>query len=203
MVFTGAGNLAGALIARIDANSSTHNDFTYEAWVMPTTSKGSESFIDNAYTTVGGINFAITPTTDLLFYGDAHVNSNIPISSVLPVGSWTHIAVVRHNGFDTFYVNGQATGAGTYDTYSYTKLDIGIGGDLAGGFGAFEGKIARVRVSKVARYLNNFTPLLSDPPLTSDSDTLFLLDPTNSTFVNRAAGGGAMTNNGSVTFVAL
>ena len=208
MVFTAAGNLAGALVAPIDADNSTYNDFTYEAWVMPTTSNGSESFIDNEYLTPGGINFLNYPSTDFFFFHTPPYgrSSNLRTYGVLPVSSWTHIAVVRHNGVDTFYVNGTANGTPLADNYSYMTTGIGIGGPFIVnefGYDAFEGKIARVRVSKVARYLNTFTPLLTDPPLTSDSDTLFLLDPTNSTFTNGAPGGGAMTNNGSVTFTSI
>ena len=201
MVFTGVGNLTSTMTAAIDSSSS-HNDFTYEAWVKPTTTKDSQSFIENDYTTAGGIALAVyTGSTNFLFYGANHAASNRQINGALPVGSWTHIAVVRHNDNDTFYVNGVAIGSPVGDTYSYTKTAVAIGGDT--GFTNFVGNIARVRISKVARYLNTFTPLLTDPPLTSDSDTLFLLDPTDSTFVNGATGGGAMTNNGSVTFTPL
>ena len=169
---------------------------------MPTTTKSSESIIDNAYSSAGGINIAVSGSTDLLFYGAAGYGGTALMGG-LPVNAWTHLAVVRHNGIDTFFLNGTAAIGLVADMNPYTKTSVGIGGDLAGGFGSFVGEIARIRISKVARYLTTFTPSLTDPPLTSDSDTLFLLDPTNSSFVNGSSGGAVMTNNGSVTFVVL
>ncbi len=93
--------------------------------------------------------------------------------SVLPVGVWTHLAMVRNSGNWSLYLNGaniaisllagQAPSTPTADFY------IGAANHLNS---FFNGAIDEVRISQIARYTSNFTPLST--PFTTDGNTIAL-----------------------------
>jgi hypothetical protein len=90
----------------------------------------------------------------------------VSISILSYINKWTHFAIVCDNGTNHIYVDGVEFG-------SYT-LEIDIDSFSIGNSepGPFPGKISNFRVSNIARYEANFTPML---PLTADDDTILLL----------------------------
>jgi hypothetical protein len=96
------------------------------------------------------------------------------------INVWTHIAIVNNNTIqyvDVYYdgvLQTNHTGYGGPSNYQNTSaLYIGkIGG--SGDFQYLAGVLSGIRISKVARYIQNFT--LPTEVLASDSDTLLLMN---------------------------
>jgi hypothetical protein len=121
------------------------------------------------------------------------------IGSCTARGVWTHVAVVNNGGGSAqkVYYNGveQTKISGTYQSNGWTNTagDLYIGrlsnhyGDYAS---HFDGKLAMVRISNTAKYLNTFTSTTS---YGVESDTVLFLDKFNPVVDAKAH---PITNNG-------
>ena len=180
--FDGSGDYLTSTSANT-ANAMGTGDWTVEGWVYRTSgaadmvifdtvgiSAGSADYIRIFVNTGGGVSFwkystATTTTT-----------------SAMPIGAWSHFAVVRESGSIKIYVNGVQgnttyTDTGSNYTCSASRPAIGINGyDAAAN--AFAGYLSNIRAVKgTAVYTANFTPPTS--PLTSITNTGLLINATN------------------------
>ena len=136
------GRNGDVIIAARDGYSLSGNNFGIEAWVLPfgngynifccepAHNYTAQIFASGADSTGfylgvknnqdGTYSFVAAVITDT--NGVAQVGDPLP----LVTNAWTHLAVVRDNGTNTFYVNGVAHGASTIDTPS-TNAPTGTG----------------------------------------------------------------------------
>lgn len=110
----------------------------------------------------GGLNISLGDGSNLLFAGIAkgggtYSTLNTPANSV-PVGTWSHIALVRSNGVMTFYINGVSSASLSDSEAVTTDGTILIGKHDIRDDMYLNGKIDEFRVSSVARWTSNFTP---------------------------------------------
>ena len=110
----------------------------------------------------GGLNISLGDGSNLLFAGIAkgggtYSTLNTPANSV-PVGTWSHIALVRSNGVMTFYINGVSSASLSDSEAVTTDGTILIGKHDIRDEMYLNGKIDEFRVSSVARWTSNFTP---------------------------------------------
>lgn len=150
-------------------------DFTFEAWIYPTSTSGRRGI----YATSGGsgsvYKFVIHLDSGIL---KVHINNAAGINtywngtSAITANIWTHIAVIRAGGIWTLYINGVANGTGT-NTFNITATNettyIGYGGEAY--FTEFVGYIDELRITKgIARYTANFTPPTSELSSVGDAN---------------------------------
>ncbi|NBU70736.1 MAG: LamG domain-containing protein [Bacteroidetes bacterium] len=94
-------------------------------------------------------------------------SGSIVSAQVLPIQTWLHIAVVRE-GLGTnqtkLYINGITDGIGTSTQDFNDANTMYIGADKTGGNNAYL-YMQDLRITKVARYTNNFNPPTSPFPL--------------------------------------
>ena len=178
-----------------DFNFGT-NDFTLECWVnFSSVTAGYQAIIDRRGSgspdTTGYLLIVETDNTLHFYAADETGTSwaiNLNSGSIANLlGVYTHIAVVRYNNVFTMYLNGVSV-ATTYNELSLNPVSedmkIGVGSPLitTGITGAnfLNGYLDEVRISKVARWTENFAPpirpygednLLIETPYTEPSFT--------------------------------
>ena len=166
--FTGGSNNKLSITDGLNDFAFGTGDFTIEGWVNPTTySYTSASVIwysNNVCLSIYQGKF------NCYIYGSGYVFSN-PTKGV--TYEWTHLALVRSGGIITLYVNGVMSDSVTYNNNisSPQLINIGMYGSSTE---IYYGYIDEFRVSKVARYLEPFTP--PTQLVGTDSNTIFYLD---------------------------
>lgn len=154
-------------------------DVTVEGYFKIPVSNQNIQFFNMSTTEAPGRIVVYTSATGTLRY-NRYGSSEITVNSsttLVPVGTWFHLAVVRSGSTITYYVNG--TNAGT-------TSDAGTLGNGTGGFGIATSipngiLFDEVRVSKdVTRYTANFTPaaqeFIGSSPAVSTSTTRYTYD---------------------------
>lgn len=202
-------------ITPYNANHNLSNlNFTIEAWVYPTTTGAIRSIV-NTWQIGGAWIFEIAASNALRF---AYTNVasgistiSVPGSTVIPVFTWTHVAVVRNGATLSMYVNGILDitfNIGTQTIYYYNgenkNIRIGIVDSTTG---PFNGYISNVRIVKgTAVYTTEFTPpttVLTNIPntlyLTGRSIRLQDLSSNNYAVTPSTAGTAMIAYNGPVT----
>jgi len=139
-------------------------DFTVECWVLPTHEPSADDTtilsLGNRYygtenhfaTNMNGIEIRISQNTDgngLGFVIPPGYNF-VHRGYYLPVGKWTHLALVKNGSNTSLYVDGvSAMGRiGTWNTTEY--LDLAVGGDGRLDTGNFKGFISNIKVATSA-----------------------------------------------------
>ena len=88
------------------------------------------------------------------------------VGEVVPIGEWSHIAMVRSANTMSWYVNGMQVA--TRNDSSAILID-GIGNFVGAGYSTttyrFTGAMDDIRISTVARYTGNFTPPTAPHPV--------------------------------------
>ncbi len=146
----------------------------------------------------------------LLLYSNDHIaillgNVEWGISdSVLQVGVWTHLALVRYSGYWSLYVNGKSISMSdvTNQAPITPSTDFYVGAANHGG-AFFNGAIDEVRISNVARYTSNFTP--PSAPFTTDANTVALYhlnEGTSDTTADASGNGNTLTLVNNPTWIA-
>jgi hypothetical protein len=199
---TGWGNYFGSssdyLTTPASNSSATFGTGTYtvEAWIYPTAYNASNSFFLGSN---GSGTFQAGLTSAGYLFGSCAAVGNFTAStSIIPLNTWTHVALVRNstssNG-GTYYVNGVA--AGTYtDANNYTATpNVWIGTTSPATSYFFSGYISNLRVVKGSTvYTGNFTP--STTPLTAITNTSLLTCQSNR-FVDNSSNNYSLTTNGT------
>lgn len=134
------------------------NSFTIEFWVNPYNTGTNRPLFDNRSPDVvdQGLDIYLSSTNTVIVGSTA--TTYITGTTVLPLYSWNHIALVRNVNSIILYVNGVQTGA-TYtasETQNFTNSSIKIGYGAQANY--FNGYISNYRIVQSAVYTSNFTP---------------------------------------------
>lgn len=135
-------------------------DFTVEAWVYNLSS--SPGYIIDARSSGSGGNWCFyggNGTNSLSWYNNSTITSSgVPI----PLNAWVHVAMVRHSGTSTLYVNGvQGTSWSDTTNYVSSTTSLTIGAEYlfnASSYFWWDGYICDLRIANTAMYTANFTP---------------------------------------------
>ena len=151
-------------------------DFTVECWAKMTDTK-SNSGVCHLSATAQGLSTS-NPQNDIGIFQNSNVwkcwaAGSTRVTTIKPVvGVWTHLALVRHSGKTTLYVNGEQGFDPVTDTSNYDDTYIAIGGYYDDNY-LFKGRISNFRVVKgTAVYTSSFRP--STEPLTNITNTKLL-----------------------------
>ena len=132
-------------------------DFTIEFWVYPTSSAGTQVFLDQRTGTSTRVAPTIYTSASVVYY---YVNGNNRISGTSPsLNQWSHFAISRSGTSTKMFINGTQIGSTYTDTFDYvaSPVRIGDGNDGAGPY-PYSGYIDDLRITKgYARYTSNFT----------------------------------------------
>ena len=182
--------------------------FTVEAWIYPLARhSGGGAVLGYVFgqMAVAGANvdwsFGPDSNGNLVLFWYAGGNQISKWTSVIPLNTWTHIALSVNNGTIRMFVNGvQETLTGlTSTTASATTVNYcSSGGYLYAGstWQGFNGYISNLRViGKRAVYTTTFTP--STTPLVATTDTTLLTCQQNG-FADMSAANWALTITGGV-----
>lgn len=152
-------------------------DFTVECWVYSASTAANQMVIGQwlQVANSGGWAFGVGSSAVFFSLGSvSEASAFITSSTTINLNTWYHITVVRFGSNFTMYINGNSVGTGTSTTtraaLSSVNLSMGNYYAAAGTMGAasanyFSGYVDDLRISRVARYLGNFTP-----PTTSYTD---------------------------------
>jgi uncharacterized repeat protein (TIGR02543 family) len=160
-------------------------DFTAELWVKPTVNVRYESFIDLGLNRGGSyLGYDGDGGNRIMFY-DGGLGGG---DKIVPLNTWTHIAVVRSSTLLKMFVNGtEANRSANHNkNFTYTKVHIGSYGQSVANY---IGCMASVRVVKSAVYSANFTP--------ASVGSFPALPNAVSPLVSLLAGGNALYNSGT------
>ena len=174
---------------------STPTSWTIEWWMYPTITAGS--YILQNYTTSGATIYGLDFNYNQQSAGTVSVGTYNGSSAGAPQfyltypvanNAWTHVAVVRNGSGTnniTLYINGAVANTGTYTTWpapGNSTTYIGAR-NYTGVQNYFGGYISNLRsVIGNALYTSAFTP--SSTPLTTVSNTAFLLNSTNAGIID-------------------
>jgi hypothetical protein len=180
------------------ANAASQT-FTIEAWVYHTArTTPSQIYYSQPIAIKGTVatgavymNLGINDSGNLIFYHFNGGQISFTGSSVIPLSTWTHVAVVVSGGTATLYVNGVSAGSGTwYGIAAAGQNTTSIFGFAPGGL-AFNGYISNLRVSSNARSIS--VPVA---PYANDATTDFLTCQ-SPTVIDNSNNALAITVNGN------
>ena len=150
--------------------------FTYECWVRFAST--AATYIFDQRTAFGTASVALLyDSSGLDYYQGGSRRINYVWTPTL--NQWYHVALVRHSGTTTLYVDGVDRG-NFADSLTYVQGNSTlVVGRWHGGASGFNGHMDEIRVSKIARYTAGFTAPTA--AFTNDSDTILLVhcDGTN------------------------
>lgn len=151
----------------LDANqfNLSSGNFTIEAWIKPTTAPAFAGIFGMSHNSTFQ-EIAITLETGVLTVYSSSGGGSWNIFSgstgiTVPIGIWSHIAVVRNGAVMTVYFNGVGTVLTTPNLTESTTLYHDVTHTpCVGAYGTyrFVGFIDNLRVTQAARYTDNFTP---------------------------------------------
>jgi hypothetical protein len=188
------------------ANTSTNlipgtSQFTLEAWVNPTdyvlynqiVTKGSAS------ATTGSWLLGIIITTGELYWqhsGDTSIRAQ-----VIPLTSWSHVAVTRDSSNNLrLYVNGVlGSTTTTYTTNLSETSDLRIGRGRTTSTNYFNGYISNVRFIKGVALYTGSTFTVPTFPLTATAETQLLAAQNINPLVDNSTNGFTLVSSGSST----
>ncbi|NBW20793.1 MAG: hypothetical protein EBR82_73805, partial [Caulobacteraceae bacterium] len=159
-------------------------DFTFEAWIYPTTS--STDRIIYTQTTSGNnfVNLALTTTNTFSVQINASgAGNNVTSTGTVATNAWTHIAATRQSGVVKLFINGVLDGSGTRNVDLQISTTIPTIGTFShASILNFAGYISDFRIYKgVAKYTGNFNPPSSTANATIAAGNDSLVDvPTSS-----------------------
>ena len=142
------------------------------------------------------MNLGVNGSGNLIFYHYDGTARTITGSSVIPLNTWTYVALTISGGTATIYVNGTSVGSGTwYGIQAAGQSSTSYFGRPATSGSALylNGYISNLRVSSIARTIS--TPATS---YSNDANTNFLTLQ-SATVVDNSTNAYAITNTGTVT----
>jgi hypothetical protein len=166
-------------------------DYTVEAWINPTALPPSATYGGAIITNTSGSNgweLRYTTAARIAVVYPGIAGYDIAAAGSVPIGAWTHVAVVKSGTTVRAYINGAQYSVAT-SSPAETNLAWKIG---YSGFGYFSGRISNLRIIKgTALYTAAFTPPTAE--LTAVSGTSLLTCLGNSI-------SDSSSNNAAVTF---
>ena len=122
-------------------------DFTVEFWgLVPAPGTGTHEFVSQGGTAGSNFYIGYDATSGNIQAGDKWVNTGVAI----PVGTWTHFALVNSSGTATLYVNGASMGTQTGYSITSGVTNFAIGKQYDG-TGFINGTIDQLRIWNIAR----------------------------------------------------
>ena len=190
---------------------TSSGDFTIEFWVKPDIYSNSPYFVDfrndgsNTGTTGRIVWYLPSSSGKPTFWVDG--SARIVANSVISLGAWTHLALVRSSQVSTMYVNGVSQGTWADSTF-YGNAPLVIGQRQGTASQSMDGVISNFRILKgTALYTNNFTP--PSAALTNITNSVLLCCQSNSSATAaavyatpEAGGAGSITANGDISAAA-
>lgn len=148
-------------------NFTLSGDFTLELWYNAASLPGSG--LTPFFTFSDGHLFYIGYDGGNTVYDFFKGGSKVSLNAVtINTATWYHAACVRSGNTIKIYHNGTETTSGTYTGTINATLQLGVYSSFY-----WNGYYDEVRVSNVARYTSNFTPITR--PFLPDSNSLLLL----------------------------
>ena len=176
------------------------NDFTMETWIYPTNLSGRLWFFSS-----NTDNVDLNGNGGIFYFGPGGIYSSAT-NTVITVGTWHHIALVRSSGTITLYVNGNSVmsqnGIG-YNSSSNRAIDIAYSASQGNGY--FTGRMSNFRIVSGTALYNGSTITSPTAALPVISGTQLLLNTTNDAnfLKDSSTNNFTVTNNGGVTSTAL
>jgi hypothetical protein len=172
------------------SSTSEAGNFTLEGWVNP--SAATTGVVISWGSETSNRVYMYVTNTGVLGWG-VFLVGDFNLGGSVPVGAWSHIAIVRSGTTVTGYVNGASVGTTTYSGTAGNTGGFGIGANRAGA-SPFTGYISNARaVQGTAVYTANFTPPTT--PLTAITNTSLLCLQDNR-FKDNSTNAFAITVNG-------
>ena len=150
---------------------------TVEAWVMLGAAPTTRGWIiNNSATTTGYFGVAIEAARTITVWSDSNVTAVVTSATLIPLGTWTHIAVTYVNQLLVIYINGvrDTNTIGKSTVWQAATLGtVYIGRQASAAAQYFPGYITNLRmVYGLAVYTSKFT--VPSSPLTAIDTTVFL-----------------------------
>ena len=177
--FDGTGDYLNA--SYLSSNFGT-GDFTLELWVYNTSRTDYNVFLDaRSDATANPFAFGITPSGYLYYYTGTEYAS----STVIPLNTWTHVAIARSGTTIKLFQNGvQILSRTDSSNLTGTSTTIITIGRAVQGVGHFFGYMSNYRIVKgTAVYTSGFLPPAA--PLTAVTNTSLLLNFTNAGIIDQ------------------
>jgi len=183
--FNGSNQYLTAIPVNVPLLMIGANNFTIEAWIFPTSAQQNGTIIDFSGASASG-----TEPYFGLYSGQLVLSTKyslqLIIASAPAINTWSHVALVRYNGFTSIYLNGVQNGNILADTtlwsISPTATPVIGGSGYSRGTYLFTGSISNLRVvNGIAVYTGNFTVPAATLTNTQSSGTNISAIPTPST----------------------
>jgi hypothetical protein len=188
------------------------DDFTVECWIYVSnygSSPHKPVIIGSGY---NGLVFYLG-NDGTLWCGQYGVGNNANSTGVIPLNTWTHVAVTRSGSTARLFINGTIDGIGSWSATLNGSSTPAIGIDPANSLQKFTGYIDDFRITKgISRYNSNFTiPSSAYPDNTYTPVTATVIDLTKNkitgTFTNgvdyNIFNGGSLVFDGTSSYVSL
>ena len=202
--FNGSSYLsAGTTLFNYTTGNASTTTFTIEAFIYLNSYQTAANIFHNPCIIGKGdvyLNLGVNGSGNLIFYHYDGTIRSITGSSVIPLATWTYVAVTVTGGTATLYVNGTSVGSGTWygiqAAGQNTTSLIGRASTNASSL-YINGYISNLRVSTVARTIA--TPTTA---YTNDANTALLTAQSNR-FIDNSSSPITLTVTGSPTVVAF
>jgi uncharacterized repeat protein (TIGR02543 family) len=179
------------------------SDFTLELWVKPASYSYYSRFLDLDQGNNGSyLGYNKDIVNNLVFYPD--VTNAASVNSV-PVGVWSHVALVRSSSTLKMYINGQEVkSSDNSKNYLATKVYLGSMWNGSNSNNNFVGCMTSVRIAKSALYSSNFTPAVQGTfsSVPDATNVLVALTANNDSMSNLGAA-GSIQGTGNITYEAF
>jgi hypothetical protein len=137
-------------------------DFTIEAWVrLDAFDVPQMIFAKDLYGIWLDYQFYIASATSIGFKSNNGNSSVVATVPTMSINTWYHLAAVMHTGTLNIYLNGTSYGSGSPAMGNHNELYVRIG-DSGCDCSFMTGYIDELRISKTARWTNDFTPPTSE-----------------------------------------
>jgi hypothetical protein len=194
---------AGTTLFNYTTGNASTTTFTIEAFIYLNSYQTTANVYHNPCIIGKGdvyLNLGVNGSGNLTFYHYDGTVRSITGSSIIPLTTWTYVAVTVTGGTATLYVNGTSVGSGTWygiqAAGQNTTSLIGRASTNASSL-YINGYISNLRVSTVARTIA--TPTTA---YTNDANTALLTAQSNR-FIDNSSSPITLTVTGSPTVVAF
>jgi hypothetical protein len=175
-------------------------DWTVEGWVYQTSTAGTQIFLETRGSSTTGFGIYCSLTGYAGGPGAFGYATNSALvansSTVIPLNTWTHLAVTRSGNTITGYINGVSAFTYTESRTLSSTMTYIIGADYLAGSNAY-GYFSNLRVVRgTAVYTSNFTPPTSN--LTAINNTTLLTCQSNR-FRDASVNNFTITVNGNTS----
>ena len=176
-------------------------DFTVEAWVYLNDYSSINSILskaDSSDTNSTGSWYVGVGTSTRLVFGQSSTDYFTSTGPVVPLKTWSHVAVVRQSGTMTVWLNGttSASQSITTDLNGTGQTRVGRGRYTSSNY--FSGYISNLRfVNGTAVYTSSFTPATSNLTAISGTQLLMATVMESTTITDYSANAWSFTKNGT------